>query len=333
MKFNDTTRAGYSKLWGEMIINENHKNAAIAVAQTVVSHCKAYRAVQNKIGVPWWWIGITHQLEAGGNFRAHLHNGDSLSHRTVHVPAGRPASGSPPFTWEESAIDALQLKRLHNETDWSVPKALYEFERYNGFGYVAHRINSPYLWSFSNHYKCGKYVADGVWDAGAVSKQCGAAVVLKTLINQGVLKMSSDLSKILDAAEEIVPTVATLAGQPVIGALAKAGIDAVQALTEDAETPVPAKKEPAPQVLTPNANGVLVDAWAALVKTILTAMFVFLGTKLFRDATLATTIADQAANVVIGLGSLACSYLSGMLLHRSIKNANENTVQALTGKK
>jgi hypothetical protein len=33
----------------------------------------------------------------------------------------------------------------------------------NGFGYRAHGINSPYLWSYSNQYHAGKFVSDGVY--------------------------------------------------------------------------------------------------------------------------------------------------------------------------
>ena len=40
---------------------------------------------------------------------------------------------------------------------------------------------SPYLWSFSEHYQRGKYATDGRFDANLVSKQCGAAVLLKQL--------------------------------------------------------------------------------------------------------------------------------------------------------
>jgi peptidoglycan hydrolase-like protein with peptidoglycan-binding domain len=42
-------------------------------------------------------------------------------------------------------------------------------------------VPSPYLWSFSNHYTRGKYVADGRFSPTAVSQQVGAAVLLKQL--------------------------------------------------------------------------------------------------------------------------------------------------------
>jgi hypothetical protein len=89
--------------------------------------------------------------------------------------------GKPPFPWEESAIDALQLKSLHTWNDWSIAGMLFQFERYNGFGYRPHGINSPYLWSFSNHYTKGKFVKDGVFNENAGSKQIGAAVLLRRM--------------------------------------------------------------------------------------------------------------------------------------------------------
>lgn len=71
------------------------------------------------------------------------------------------------------------------QRDWSLARTLWRFEGYNGFGYYPKGINSPYLWSFSNHYTKGKFVRDGVYDPAAVSKQCGAAAMLRALIDAG----------------------------------------------------------------------------------------------------------------------------------------------------
>jgi lysozyme family protein len=68
-----------------------------------------------------------------GNFNRHLHNGDPLTSRTVHVPAGRPKSGTPPFTWEQSAVDALAYDGLTQVTDWSIEHVAYVFENFNGW--------------------------------------------------------------------------------------------------------------------------------------------------------------------------------------------------------
>jgi lysozyme family protein len=133
----------------------------------------------------WSVIAIIHSLEASLNFKTHLHNGDPLTAKTVRVPKGRPL-GNPPFDWVESAADALQFDGLSNWQDWSIPGSLYRFELFNGMGYRKRGIPSPYLWSFSNHYTKGKFVKDGDFDADKVSQQCGAAVLLKVLLERNI---------------------------------------------------------------------------------------------------------------------------------------------------
>ncbi len=151
-----------------------------------------YAAVGARLGVPWHVVGILHLLESGGDFTRHLHNGDPLAGRTVHVPKGRPTAGQPPFSWEESAVDALALAGLDAWNDWSLAGTAYVFEGYNGFGYRRRRpaIHSPYLWSFTTAYVSGKFVADGVWSATATSRQCGAMALLRALIEAGLVAQS-----------------------------------------------------------------------------------------------------------------------------------------------
>ena len=154
----------------------------------LVKHKPVYQQLAAGLNnMPWLFIGAVHGMECGFNFGTHLHNGDPLSARTVRVPAGRPQAGQPPFTWAESARDALQLKKLHLVTDWSLPRMLYLLEAYNGFGYRPRGVPSPYLWSFSNLYASGKFVADGVFDPDAVSKQCGVAVMLRVMQERGLV--------------------------------------------------------------------------------------------------------------------------------------------------
>jgi lysozyme family protein len=143
-----------------------------------------YELVQAALGVPWAFVGVIHAMECGFNFSCHLHNGDPLTARTTHVPRGRPVEGSPPFTWQQSAVDALQLRKLDAVTDWSVPHQLFLLEGYNGFGYRRHGVPTPYLWSFSNLYSQGKFTQDGKFDPAAVSRQCGAALMLKEVLKK-----------------------------------------------------------------------------------------------------------------------------------------------------
>lgn len=149
----------------------------------LVSARGRYVPVADIFDMPWVFIAVVHMLEGEGSFRHHLHNGDPLRARTVNVPAGRPRTGRPPFTWEASADDALRMKGLGNWRDWSIAGSLWQLERYNGFGYRQYHqsVKSPYLWAGSQHYTRGKYVSDGKWSATAVSQQIGAAVLLKEL--------------------------------------------------------------------------------------------------------------------------------------------------------
>ena len=142
-----------------------------------------YEKVGGPLAIPWHFIGLIHGMESSFNFGAHLHNGDSLNHRTVHVPAGKPERPDPPFAWATSAAAALAGHGLQGVGDWSLPRQLFELERYNGFGYRFRGLATPYLWSFSDRYVRGRFVSDGKFDPQSVSRQVGAAVTLKALID------------------------------------------------------------------------------------------------------------------------------------------------------
>ena len=160
-----------------------------AIAEKIVANKGRYVTAVAGMPVPWWFVAVVHSMECSMRFDQHLHNGDPLSGRTTHVPANRPSAGSPPFTWEQSAHDAIQFERLDRITDWSLPNVLFNWHRYNGINneYKRRGIPTPYLWSGSQHYKKGKYVADGVFDPEFVSKQVGAAVILKALVDLGAV--------------------------------------------------------------------------------------------------------------------------------------------------
>ena len=185
---------GYLKLFDSCDVKpENRSEVDWYVGKVTSDKYRArYEAVATAICVPWYFIGIVHALEASFNFDAHLHNGDPLSERTVQVPAGRPPAWLPPNDWESSAKDALAYEKYTEQLDWSLAHTLYRYEAYNGFrSRELQSINSPYLWSFSNHYTSGKYVADGVWSSDAVSKQCGAAVLLRELVAKNVVTFTA----------------------------------------------------------------------------------------------------------------------------------------------
>jgi lysozyme family protein len=147
----------------------------------------AYQKIEDEACLPWYFVGVIHGMECGYDLRKHLHNGDPLKYKTVQIPRNRPEPWNPPTDWHSSAIDALKYDKLLDLKDWNdIARVLFRWEGYNGWrSRVLYGINTPYLWSFSNHYTKGKFVADNVWDGNAVSQQPGAAVLLKMLIEQG----------------------------------------------------------------------------------------------------------------------------------------------------
>jgi lysozyme family protein len=164
----------------------------------IASGKSRYETISQQTGVPWHVIGIIHGLECSFNFQQHLFNGDSLKDYTHHWPPGYPKDkGNPPFTFEDSAVSALNYDKIAQNKDWTLAAQLYELERYNGFGYRQRlAMASPYLWSFSNYYVKGKFkeiLVGGryraVYDPNLVSKQCGAAVILKQLTLDGLVEL------------------------------------------------------------------------------------------------------------------------------------------------
>ncbi|MEM8838832.1 MAG: D-Ala-D-Ala carboxypeptidase family metallohydrolase, partial [Pseudomonadota bacterium] len=105
----------------------------------------------------------------------------------------------------ESAEDALRQKGFHEETDWSLPRALFRFERYNGFGYRPRSVASPYLWGFTTLYGRGKFVADGVFDGNAVTKQCGVGALLRQLANDQRIKLVSNQFADIEGPDPLDP--------------------------------------------------------------------------------------------------------------------------------
>jgi lysozyme family protein len=182
--------ANYRELFASCKIRDDRRGEITDYVNKMLEETrrKNYEQVADQTCIPWYFVGAIHALEASFDFTAHLHNGDSLRKRTWQVPANRPKTWLPPSDWTSSAIDALSMKGYDKETKWGLPETLYRWERYNGWrSRLLYNINTPYLWSYSNHYSKGKFVRDNVWDVNAVSKQPGAAVLLRAMVDMGAV--------------------------------------------------------------------------------------------------------------------------------------------------
>lgn len=187
----ESLRDEYRALFESCEVRDQHRSTVDWYMSKLLTegHQARWYSVAQEACCPWYFVSIIHAMEAAFSFRSHLHNGDPLSSRTTHVPRGRPQTWNPPNDWETSAADALAFDGFVDVSDWTLERTLYRWEAYNGFRSRQNGINTPYLWSFSNHYSKGKFVADNVWDPNAVSKQCGAAVMLKVLAERSLIRI------------------------------------------------------------------------------------------------------------------------------------------------
>lgn len=171
----------YMSLWSKAHLKDDalSKKKLMLYSSKILANIKRYQFIQKETGVPWQLVAGIHGLEASFRFDACFANGDPLNKKTTHVPKGR----GPFLTWEASAIDELQRHHTDAVSHWSIPLCLQFAERWNGLGHLRKHpdVNTPYLWSFTNLYTKGKYVADGKYDPEAISKQVGVAALFLDL--------------------------------------------------------------------------------------------------------------------------------------------------------
>ena len=143
--------------------------------------------------VPWWFIAIVSEREYGGppHWDKQLGQGDPLNHISIHDPRGRG-----PFlihdddvtpghdAWTRGCLDALIdcAPFAAKWTLWTAGGTLTLFEEYNGLGYAAMGVPSAYVWSGTDQYTSGKYIADHVYRASAVDVQEGCAPILAMMM-------------------------------------------------------------------------------------------------------------------------------------------------------
>ncbi len=69
----------YTELYDTMEINQSALPEAKRIADKIKANKDKYQEVSDALGgkIPYYFIGIIHNLECSLNFNKHLHNGDS----------------------------------------------------------------------------------------------------------------------------------------------------------------------------------------------------------------------------------------------------------------
>jgi lysozyme family protein len=149
-------------------------------APKIIKNKRVYRMIADALDCPLVLPALLHSREMGsdvGKFLAYLGNGQPYNKKTTIVPKGR----GPFPTFSAGAIDALSLKKIQEIKEWSIERLFYECERYNGFGYRAKGINTPYVYSYTNHYTQGHYVKDFTFSKTAKDGNIGVLALYKIL--------------------------------------------------------------------------------------------------------------------------------------------------------
>jgi lysozyme family protein len=151
-----------------------------------------YQAVGKDAGVPPSMVAALHWRESSGNFGTYLHQGDPLGKPATHVPTDIPVFQKD--EWDKAAAHALKMKKwdkckeelgLDEKTTDRAKMAAFS-ERYNGLGYHNKGVNSPYVYSGTDSYTSGKYIADGTYSATTVDKQLGVITLSDSVTNIGM---------------------------------------------------------------------------------------------------------------------------------------------------
>jgi len=172
--YQDRTENYYLSLWNTMVIDQEILKPLNYTIGYMERNKARYQDAEVYCDVDWRILATLHMMESSGDFSKQLINGEIWSNHTTRVPKGL----GPWPSWESSCVEAMEMFDFKNQP---LIETLINIEKYNGLGYIKAGIHSPYLWSGSQHYITGKYVADGVYKHTAVSKQIGAAIILKLL--------------------------------------------------------------------------------------------------------------------------------------------------------
>lgn len=204
-------KQSYHAAWEGMVIHPDILPRAQIMADKIISYKDRYLTLEAQTGVPWYFIGLVHMRESNCDFNTHLHNGDPLNvdgkfKRTTHEPKARPVKrpeNGLTYTFDESALDALNYE-FPVKQDWGIEYIAYSQEKYNGFGYKARGLASPYLWAGSNQYSKGKFITDGKFDPAVVDSQLGVMVVLKCILQKESIS-AIEVAIVRESAAPILP--------------------------------------------------------------------------------------------------------------------------------
>jgi lysozyme family protein len=195
----DVLAPEYAALLAAMRLDPGREHELAARAATVLAlgerHRDEWADVTGRTGVPRLWGMASFERESSSDYSCSPAQGDRWDRVSVNVPRGL----GPYAAWGAACAAAYGIDRLDEigAPNWTWTRGCYEGELFNGFGPRAHGRHTGYLWSWTNVYTGGKYVADGKWDPDNQDQQCGMVPMMVALLR---LDASLALADALPAA-------------------------------------------------------------------------------------------------------------------------------------
>lgn len=185
-----TPKVDQEARWRAAVVSPKNRIALDVAVAMYLRNQYRYEAIANmKPGtVPPVVLFCLHMRESDCNFKCSPAQGDSLMHRSVHVPRGRIPNAEPPYTFEQSAYDSyFNVDRLDLRNWKTVQGTMDAVTAFNGWGPEYRGLPSGYTWAATSVYRGGKFVADGHWSAKAWDTQLGCAAVLLRMRQRGIV--------------------------------------------------------------------------------------------------------------------------------------------------
>jgi lysozyme family protein len=200
-------RAANAHRWAHAKLTRGPEFSPVAQHLCSPAAKQRYLAVSVRTGVPWFVIAVIHQRECAQSWAGSIAQGDSWN--KSRFMCRQAADRSNPGKTRPSTPSSTARLTPRNK-DWSIGGILTLLEQYNGLGYASRGRASPYIWSGTDQYVAGKYVANHVFDASAVDHQLGCAGLILVMA-----AIDATVQAGTPAPSNVVPFVRTTA-QPVI---------------------------------------------------------------------------------------------------------------------
>lgn len=179
----DKMAAAYAAAAASAQILPERLGEVMSSCRRLMKDVAVYRDVEAATSVPAAAIMALSEREMTGRLDRYLGNGQRLDRRTTWVPKGR----GPFPSFKAGAIDALTLDGLtkvaRQGSGWTLARFCYESESWNGWGYRARGIRSPYVFGATTAQQRGKFTADHVFDRSQWDEQVGTLALVRGLVS------------------------------------------------------------------------------------------------------------------------------------------------------